>query len=713
MLLYKQLRRKLNYLPDESQIEQIYQAYLFAADAHTGQKRQNGDDFITHPIAVAMILADMHMDYHSIIAALLHDSVEDTAVTKDMIIQKFTLGVADLVDGVTKLTQIEATNKVEAQAESFRKMVLAMARDIRVILIKLADRIHNMQTIFALSAVKSKRIARETLDIYAPIANRLGMHSMYIELENLAFATLYPRRHRVLKTAVEKARGNRQGIVKALEKDLQHAIAKTSLQNVDIFGREKHLYGIYKKMQNRSMAFSDILDVYAFRILVDNSIDDCYRALGIVHGLYKPIPGRFKDYITIPKGNGYQSLHTTLVGPYGVPIEIQIRTPSMEQMAENGIAAHWLYKISDRMIDAAHIRAQQWVNKLLEMQRSTGSSVEFLENVKVDLFPEEVYVFTPKGNILELPRGSTAVDFAYAVHTDIGNTCVAVRVDHRFLPLSSTLFNGQTISVVTDSSAKPSPMWLNFVVTAKARSEIRNFLKNQKHSESVSLGKMLLQDVLSRMTLDITQLSPQIIDSLLQWAKVPCLDDLYEEIGLGNRLAVFVANQISNIIKHGQTANTKLNKLETKPLLIRGADGMAIDFSLCCCPIPGDQIVGYLNAGHGLDIHIKDCSVLVGLRNEVEKCVSVKWADDTKDDFNVLVHVEMINNRGALAALVKSIAEANSNINDISMLQRSERHCLVVLKLAVKNLAHLERVFRHVSNIPVVIGIVRKKDSVE
>ena len=484
MRLFKKLRRKLSYL-SEKQIEEIYHAYLTAAMAHEGQKRFTGDPYITHPVSVACILADIRMDKQSIMAALLHDVIEDTEIEKQTLREEFGEQVAELVDGVSKLTQIEFRSRAEAQAENFRKMVLAMAKDIRVIIVKLADRLHNMRTLEPLRPAKRRRIAQETLDIFAPIANRLGMHSFYVELEELGFEALYPHRQAVLKEAVRKARGNRKEILSVIFESLKEEIGRHHLSYCEVIGREKHLYSIYKKMRNKNLSFNEIMDVYAFRIIVDN-IDNCYRVLGIVHGLYKPLTERFKDYIAIPKANYYQSLHTTLFGPYGVPIEIQIRTQEMDEMANYGIAAHWLYKTGEKFISNTQVYAQKWVKNLLEMQQSAGSSLEFIENVKVDLFPDEVYVFTPHGDIMELPNGSTPVDYAYAVHTDIGNTCVTAKIDRQLAPLSTLLLNGQTVEIIISSNARPNPAWLDFVVTGKARSSIRHFLKIQQRVESIA-----------------------------------------------------------------------------------------------------------------------------------------------------------------------------------------------------------------------------------
>lgn len=704
MHLYKQLHKKLSYL-EADQIEQIHQAYLIAAQAHLEQKRDDGASYITHPIAVACILADMHIDYQSIITALLHDLIEDTSVTKETIVSQFGQTVADLVDGVTKLTKIESSSQAETHAQSFRKMVLAMSRDIRVILIKLADRWHNMQTISGVAPHKRYRIAKETLDIYAPIANRLGMYSMYVALENLAFAAIYPRRYRILKKALEQAHGDNTEVMANIEKALNNAFIKSPLENTTIVGRKKHLYGIYQKMQSHHTSFTNIMDVHAFRIVV-KSIDDCYRALGIVHSLYKPVPGKFKDYIAIPKFNGYQSLHTNLFGPYGIPIEIQIRTQAMDQMANNGIAAHWLYKDGDKTTNTAQIRAQQWVNNLLEMQQNTSNSLEFIENVKIDLFPDEVYVFTPKGNIMELPRGATAVDFAYAVHTDIGNTCVAVRIDRKFFPLSTILLNGQIVSIITSPSAKPNPAWLNFVITGKARGSIRGYLKNQKRSELIALGKQLLDQALSDLKLDFQKIHPDAINNFFKQANFKEPNDLYEDIGLGNHLAIFVAHQLANM-PGKQTEITQ--NLENNPLLIHGTSGIAITFANCCSPIPGDPITGFLNKGHGLDIHTQNCINLAKLRKQAEKCLPVQWADDVSGNFRSTLTVEMMHQRGALAELTKAVAEAHASIDDIGMSERSGGYCLVSLHLLVKNLSHLERVLRHINNISVIVGVTRKK----
>jgi len=704
--LYKQLHSKISYLAAD-QIDQIKQAYLMASVAHVEQKRDNGEAYIIHPVAVAGILATMHTDYQSIIAALLHDTIEDTLVDKKAIAGRFGQTVADLVDGVTKLTKIESSNQAETHAQSFRKMILAMSRDIRVILIKLADRWHNMQTIQSAAKHKRIRIAKETLDIYAPIANRLGMHEMYTSLENLSFAVIYPRRYRIIQKAVEHAHNSRIELMTAIETELKNTLTKHSIEHKAVVGRKKHLYGIYRKMQQHNNAFANIMDVHAFRIIV-NTADDCYRVLGIVHGLYKPLPGKFKDYIAIPKVNGYQSLHSILFGPQGAPIEIQIRTKEMDQMANNGIAAHWAYKNGDMDINSADIRTQQWVNNLLEMQQNTSSSLEFIENVKIDLFPDEVYVFTPKGDIKELPRGSTAVDLAYTIHTDIGNACVAARIDRKFLPLSTVLLNGQMVSIITSSNAKPNPNWLSFVTTGKARINIRNYLKNKKREELIALGKQLLNKAFNDLSIDFSNIHLEAISNFLTKTHLKNLNELYESIGLGNHFAAFVAHQLASIADE-QTEIVR--SLENKPLLIHGVDGLAITFCNCCCPIPGDPIVGFLNKGRGLDIHIQDCAHLAKLRKQSENYLPVEWADDVDGNFRAALKVGMRHQRGALAELTKTISQAHGGIDDIFIGDRSGDYCSVGLQLLVKNLSHLQRIVRHIKKLSITIEVTRKKYS--
>jgi RelA/SpoT family (p)ppGpp synthetase len=707
---FDELRKQLKTYLDDPQIEQIYQAYLLAKQGHEGQIRRTGDPYITHPVAVALILARMHMDAQSIMAALMHDLLEDTAIDKATLARQFGQQVADLVDGVSKLTQIKFETQAEAQAENFRKMVLAMAQDIRVIIVKLADRLHNMRTLDALPPSKRQRIAIETLEIYAPIANRLGMHSYRVDLEELGFAALYPMRFRVINDAVQKARGNRKEIMSVIEKSLHACLSREGMPPTKLYGREKHLYSIYKKMRNKRIPFADIMDVYAFRITVD-CLDSCYRVLGAVHNSYKPVPERFKDYIAIPKANGYQSLHTTLFGPYGVPIEIQIRTEEMHRMAESGIAAHWLYKADSTVGSKAHIRAQQWLKNLLEMQQSTGSSLEFIENVKIDLFPDEVYVFTPKGNILELPRGATAVDFAYAIHTEIGDTCVAAKIDRRLAPLSTPLMNGQNVEIVTSPSARPSPSWLNFVVTGKARSKIKHYFKKQKGDESIVLGRRLLDRALSTLNLSLAQIPEIDVARVLKESNYTSLNELLEDTGMGNQVPLILARRLACAVKDEQEQEEQEKKdaterLSQTPLLIKGTEGMVVSFAKCCYPLPGDLIVGILDAGRGIIVHRENCRDIAHLR-KTEKCIFLSWEKSIAGDFQAEIRTELMNRKGTLASLAVALADMDANIENITVADRDGHYSEVNLIISVKDRAHLARVMRRVRSIPEVSKIMR------
>lgn len=708
MRLFKKLRRKLGYL-DEQQVELIHQAFLTAMEAHRTQKRVTGEPYITHPVEVAGILADMKMDYQTIMAALLHDVIEDTQVSKSELAKKFDHQVAELVDGVSKLTQIEFVSRAEMQAENFRKMVMAMAKDIRVILVKLADRLHNMRTLGSLRPEKRARIATETLEIYAPIAKRLGMREFSVELEELGFQARYPHRYSVMKESVRKARGNRKKILNVINKALYEGLDKSELPACVVNGREKHLYSIYRKMRNKHIPFNEIMDVYAFRIIVDKP-DTCYRVLGVVHSLFKPVPGRFKDYIAIPKANGYQSLHTTLFGPYGLPIEVQIRTTEMDRMATSGIAAHWLYKSGEQSLNDSHLRAQQWVRNLLELQQSTGSSLEFIESVKVDLFPDEVYVFTPKGDIRQLPARSTAIDFAYSVHTDVGNSCVAVKVDRQLAPLSSVLTNGQTIEVITSNMGRPSPSWLDFVVTSKARSSIRHFLKNQQRADSIALGKQLLKKSLSVLNLSLRGMPPNIIDEVLAEAKLESFDMLLEEIGLGNRVAALVAQRMSLRLDESETPHEIPQAEHEGPMIIKGTEGMLVDFAECCHPIPGDPIVGIVTAGHGVMVHRDDCKRISKARTKSEEdCVPLRWASKISREFPVIVIIEVVNRRGVLAVTALAVSDADANIDDIRVTDEAGSHYLISFKLLVRDRAHLAKVLRRLRQVKDVTRIVRRK----
>lgn len=705
MHLFKRLCFKLNYLSSE-QVERIHQAFLTAADAHREQRRVTGEPYISHPVAVACILADMKMDEQMIIAALLHDVIEDTPLEKKAIAEKFGYEVAELVDGVSKLTQIEFVSRAEAQAENFRKMVLAMARDIRVIIVKLSDRLHNMRTLSSLHSQKRRRIARETLGIFAPIAKRLGMREVSVELEELGFAALYPVRYCVLKDAVRRVRrGNRKKILALIEKNLHGGLSQSNLSSYTITGREKHLFSIYRKMRNKHIPFNEIMDVYAFRIIVDD-MDSCYRALGVIHGLFKPVPERFKDYIAIPKANAYQSLHTTLFGPYGLPIEVQIRTAEMDRTATTGIAAHWLYKTTNTSFTESQLRAKAWVKSLLELQEDTINPLEFIENVKVDLFPGEVYVFTPKGDIMELPAGATAIDFAYAVHTDAGNNCVAIKINRHLAPLSTPLGNGQTIEAVTSPGGRPNPAWLDFVITSKARNGIREFLKTQRRSESIALGKQLLKKGLTNYSISLKKLSQRVINFTLKETHLKSFDDLLEEIGLGNRMAALVAQRIAAVTEETE-AETKIRPLTEMPLIIKGTEGIVINFATCCYPIPGDPIVGIIDVGNGILVYNERCPSIAKLRCYPDQLISLRWAEQAKGEFLTSVRVQVVNECGALAMLTLSMSEEDANIKDIKIEEREGLHYIVIFHITVRDRAHLAMVLRRLRQVKQTVKIIR------
>ena len=711
---------------DRNQIAEIERAYSFGAEAHEGQRRLSGESYINHPLAVAKILAEMRMDTESIIAALLHDVIEDTPTVKEHIAAQFGTEVAELVDGVSKLTQIKFENRVEAQAENFRKMLLAMVQDIRVMIIKLADRLHNMRTLRAVPPYKRRRIARETLEIYAPIANRLGMNVVRTELQELGFAESYPMRYRILNESVKKVRGNRKEVLSKIRTAIEQRLQQEGLPG-KIQGREKHLYSIYQKMRGKRLSFSEVFDVYAFRIIVD-TVDTCYRALGAIHNLYKPVPGKFKDYIAIPKTNGYQSLHTILFGPFGVPIEVQIRTEDMNKVAEAGVAAHWLYKLGDSessKSNAQH-RVREWMRGLLEMQKSAGDSLEFLENVKIDLFPEVVYVFTPKGKILELPRGATAVDFAYAVHTDVGNSCVAAKIDRRLSPLSTPLLNGQSIEIITSSNARPNPAWLNFVVTGKARATIRHYLKNLRGEESLVLGKRMLDQAMIVYSLAMSDLTPECIAGTLEEFKCSSLDRLYEDIGSGNRLAPLVARRLAEspgITKQSKRKQHTITsvltrymptwlggeKLSPRPLAIKGTEGMVVTYAKCCHPIPGDAIQGFVSAGRGIVIHTESCKNVAEFRNRPEKWIEVQWEPDVKGEFYVEIRVDVLNRRGVLATIAAAIAEMDANINNVNIEARDGKYSSINFVIGVHDRVHLAKVMRQIRLLDMVSRIGRVK----
>ena len=694
----RELLAKLrNYLTPE-QIETVIRAYRFAAEAHQGQRRRSGEAYISHPVAVASMLADMHMDPQAIAAAILHDVVEDTETGINDLEREFGSEIAALVDGVSKLDQMPFHSRAEAQAESFRKMMLAMIEDIRVILVKLADRLHNMRTLDAMPRDKQARIARETLEIYAPIANRLGINHMKIDLEDLGMRYLHPYRYRVLDKALRRSRGNQRQILRKISERINKALADQQI-SAEVAGREKHLYSIYKKMAEKKRLLNDIVDVYGFRIVVDD-VNTCYRVLGIVHGLYKPMPGRFKDYIAIPRINGYQSLHTTLFGPKGLPLEVQIRTAQMDRMAESGVASHWQYKAVDKSSATPQQRAREWLSRLVEIQEQ-GSSEEFLENVKVDLFPDKIYVFTPKGDILPMPKGATTVDFAYAVHTDIGNRCVAAKIDRNLVPLRTRLQNSQTVEIVTARGAKPNPNWVTFVTTAKARSAIRLYMKQMRSSESTDLGKRLLDRSLKDLGSSLRKVGKVRMRDALSRLSIDSPESLFEQLGLGERLAPLTARVLLGISEEDGIKN------KTASLTISGTEGLVVTYAKCCYPIPGDDVMGYLSTGRGIVIHRNNCGNLSNFRKQPDKWISVNWEKELQRTFSTQIRVETINRTGVLAEVAATIADAGSNIEQVSVADRHEDCTELTFLIAIKDRVHLAHIMRGVRKMPNVVRVTR------
>jgi len=681
------------------QVVQVKRAYFFAEQAHYGQVRRSGEPYVTHPLAVAGVLAEMHMDHQSLMAALLHDTIEDTRVTKDDIGAQFGPDVAELVDGVSKLTHIEFDSVELKQAENFQKMALAMARDIRVILVKLADRLHNMRTLGVLNRDKMRRIALETLEIYAPIAMRLGMNNVRMEFEDLGFKALYPMRARRIQAAIQKSRGNRKALVEQIKEQIESLLIKEGLR-VEVQGREKHLYSIYSKMRAKRKSFSEIMDIFAFRIIVD-SVDACYRTLGAVHSLYKPVPKEFTDYIAIPKANGYQSLHTVLKGMHGVPIEIQIRTHEMEDMANNGIAAHWLYKSNGGSTSASHTRAREWVQGLLEMQQRAGNPLEFIESVKMDLFPDEVYVFTPKGDIMELPRGATAIDAAYAIHTDIGNRCVACRIDRRLSPLSEPLESGQTIEIVTSPSGRPNPDWFNYVVTARARTHIRHFLKDQRREDSVELGHNLLNKALMPYNVRLDGIDNELMSQTLTKFGKADQQSLFVDIALGNLLPNIIASRLA-----GANAGP-VDPADIEAVAIRGTEGFVVTYAKCCCPLPGDPIGGYLSAEKGLVVHRENCANLLEMQDQPERLMTLRWDDEVQGAFPVGMRLEAVNARGLIAVVATRLNAIGMNIDRISTQDKDIQYTYVDIELQVNSRTHLARIMKRLRTVEGVRRVVR------
>jgi len=700
--LFEPLKELVSTYLSKVQVDLLKHAYVVARDAHEGQMRSSGDPYITHPVAVALNLAKMNLDHETLMAALLHDVIEDTQVTKDELAELFGHTVAELVEGVSKLDKLKFDNKEEMQAENFRKMVLAMVQDIRVILIKLADRTHNMRTLESLRPEKRRRIARETLDIYAPIANRLGIHDIKNELEVLGFEALHPMRSRALKSAVKQARGNRKEIINNIQEEIGARLEESGI-SAQVVGREKHLYSIYRKMLNKELMFNEVMDIYAFRIIVDQGIDDCYRALGAAHNLFKPIETRFKDYIAIPKTNGYQSLHTSLIGPHGIPVEIQIRTRDMDQMADKGVAAHWLYKQDgDDSGTTAQMKARRWMQSLLELQQSAGSSFEFIENVKSDLFPEEIYVFTPDGRIIELPMGATSVDFAYAVHTDVGNSCVGAKVDRKPYPLSQPLDSGQTIEVVTSSAAQPNATWLNFVVTAKARLQIRTYLRSREKTESQALGLRLLSHALGKTKLE--DIAQEKLDQVIQESGNNTFEELLVSIGLGNALSIGIARRLTDEFTEDAEITSSPSKAK---MPIKGTEGMLVNYGKCCRPIPGDGILAYLSPGKGLMVHQQGCRNIKG--HEQGSLFPVKWDTDIDREFIAKLRIEILNHQGALAALTNVVAKCGSNVHSLNSGEKESGLYAIDMEITCRDRIHLADIIRKIKVMVDVQRVIRNK----
>ncbi len=696
---FRQLLLKIDYLPAD-QRTRITQAFEFGAKAHSSQTRASGEPYITHPVAVASTLADLKMDSDCLIAALLHDVVEDTPVELSEIQQLFGEDVATLVDGVSKLDKLNFTNRTDAQVESFRKMMLAMIGDIRVILVKLADRLHNMQTLEALRPEKRARIGRETLEIYAPIANRLGINTLKNELEDLGFKSTYPFRAKVIESTLKKSQGNQRQFVRKISDKLRSALRDAEIQ-ASVYGRRKHLYSIYRKMKEKNHSLSEIVDVFGFRLIVDD-VDTCYRTLGIVHQLYKPMPGRFKDYIAIPRVNGYQSLHTTLFGLNGIPIEVQIRTRDMDLIAESGVASHWQYKAVDSSVISPQARAREWLKSISEMQ-SAASSEEFMENVKVDLFPDKVYVFTPRGDILRLPRGSTCVDFAYAVHTGVGDHCVAAKIDRRLVPLRTTVKNGQTVDIITSKRAQPNAVWVNFVVTAKARYSIRQYLKNMRRNEAVELGRRLLSQALSNSDSSMRKVSRARMKSILREFELRKTVELYEQLGVGERLAPLVAQMLL------QDDDREQNPDSPAPtsIAVAGTEGMVVSYARCCHPLPGDHVMGYMSSGRGIVIHRSKCGNLSQYSKQPNKWIPMHWSQDIDRDFSTEIRVQAEHKPGVLAEVAARIANTNSNIEQVSIDETEKDFVELRFNLLVKDRTSLAKVIRKIRTMANVRRVIR------
>lgn len=706
-----QLINKLSDYLTPAELKKVKEAYRFSDEMHLGQVRKSGEPYISHPIAVAEICAEWKLDAQAIMAALLHDVIEDQDVKKDELIERFGAQVANMVDGLSKLEKIEFQSQIEAQAENFRKMLLAMASDVRVILIKLADRLHNMRTMGVMVPAKRRRISRETMEVYVPIAHRLGLNDIYRELQDLSFSHLYPLRYFTLAKAIKAARGNRREVVKKILDTVKNQLASAGIQ-AEVYGREKTLYGIYKKMRNKHLSFSQVLDVYGFRVVVD-TVPNCYVALGTLHALYKPMPGKFKDYIAIRKINGYQSLHTTLIGPYGTPVEFQIRTQDMHRTAESGVAAHWLYKTGDSNMSDLQQRTHAWLQSLLDIQQQTGDSAEFLEHVKVDLFPDSVYVFTPKSKIIALPRGATALDFAYSIHTGIGDHTVSVRINNEPAPLRSELHNGDIVEIVTDPESRPSPTWLSFVRTGKARSAIRHYLRTVNVNESVELGQELLAGALAARNIG-PELAPATVEKLLAESSAKSMEELYADIGIGKRMPALVARHIFGLMEGDPELMPTAQPMpasDIDPVTIYGSEGVSVQLAPCCLPIPGDQITGQLRRDQGLVVHTEDCLPAKRIRaKEPDRWIAVQWGEELNRRFDCRIRLLINNEKGILARVAAEIGESDANITYVGM-DEDDEHLMTQLRftIQVKDRVHLAQLIRNLRRVAGVNRVERER----
>ena len=702
------LSKKLSDYLDPKKVKQVNKAYDFACEAHSGQYRSSGDPYVTHPIAVASILGNFRMDEDSLSAAMLHDVMEDSGIPKSVIEKKFNKQVADLVDGVSKLNTLSISSKTESQAENLQKMVLAMSKDIRVIVVKLADRLHNMRTLLYLDRDKQLRIAKETLEIYAPIAHRIGMNNLYRELEDLAFKTIYPTRYERLTAAVKKNRGGQKRILKKIQKEMSDRLLNEGIASL-VEGREKHIYSIYRKMKERQRSFEEIMDVYAIKIIVDNA-ENCYRTLGHIHNLYKPVRGRFKDYIAIPKSNGYQSIHTGVIALQGIPVEIQIKTQEMNDMAENGIASHWLYKSGDKSNTSPQIKARRWGAGLLEMRENYETTEEFIDSVKTDIFPDEIYVFTPQGEVIEMSGGSTAIDFAYAVHTDIGHHCKACRINKKLAPLSAPLESGQTVEILRDKIPQTSPAWLNFATTPKARHSIRNYLGNLKSSEARKFGKKLLEQSLENLNIKLKNIDKDKLRGALDSIGGRSLNRILKEIGLGIRVANIVAQQIAGFVNLDKEFDSDTT---TVPLEITGSEGLVVNYARCCRPIPGDSVMGHFSAERGLVVHQDRCKNILSFRKNPEQCFPVNWGESSGKFFTAQIKIVANDEPGLLANLASSITESKTNISSIQTTDLNSGLHEFVLDLEVSDRLHLSKIIKRIKTLKSVVSVTRIHDQEE